>query len=105
LSTNGVGYLAGKYGSMGEQVLGVEVVLGNGEILRTRAVPKSSAGPMLRHLFIGAEGILGLVTEVDLRLFPIPERREIAGFRFNRFEDGLDAVLEMCAIQLRPSMI
>jgi FAD/FMN-containing dehydrogenase len=104
-STNGVGYLAGKYGSMGEQVLGVEAVLGTGEILRTRGVPKASVGPALHHLFIGAEGIFGLVTEVDVRLFPIPERRELTGYRFARFEAGLDAVLEMFAIQLRPSMI
>ncbi len=105
VSTNGVGYLAGKYGSMGDQVLGLEVVLGTGEVLRTRAVPKSSTGPSLRHLFIGAEGVLGVITRVDVRLFPIPELRALAGYRFPRFEAGLEAVVEMNAIQLRPSMI
>ena len=105
VSTNGVGYLAGKYGSMGEQVLGIEAVLGTGQVIRTRAVPKSSTGPALRHLFIGAEGVFGIVTQIELRLFPIPERRVLAGYRFRRFEDGLDAVNEMMAIQLRPSMI
>ncbi len=104
-STNGVGYLAGKYGSMGEQVLGLEAVLASGEIVRMRGVPKASVGPSLKHLFIGAEGIFGLVTEVDVRLFPLPERRDLASFRFRRFEDGLQAVLEMSAIHLRPSMI
>jgi len=104
-STNGVGYLAGKYGSMGEQVLGLEAVLANGDIVRARGVPKSSTGPSLKHLFIGAEGVFGLITEIDLRLFPLPERRDILGFHFNRFEDGLGAVLEMSAIGLRPSMI
>ena len=39
------------------------------------------------------------------RLFPLPERRDLTGFRFRRFEDGLAAVLEMFAIHLRPSMI
>ncbi len=105
VSTNGVGYLAGKYGSMGEQVLGLEVVLGTGEVLRTRAVPKSSTGPSLRHLFIGAEGVFGIITEIELRLFPRPERRMLAGYRFPRFEAGLDAVMQMMAIGLRPSMI
>ena len=105
VSTNGVGYLAGKYGSMGEQVLGLEAVLGTGEVVRTRAVPKSSTGPSLRHLLIGGEGVFGVITEVELRLFPVPERRVLAGFRFPRFESGLEAVMEMIAIQLRPSMI
>jgi alkyldihydroxyacetonephosphate synthase len=105
VSTNGVGYLAGKYGAMGEQVLGLEAVLANGDIIRARGVPKSSTGPSLKHLFIGAEGVFGLITEIDVRLFPIPERRDILGFHFRRFEDGLDAVLEMSAIGLRPSMI
>jgi FAD/FMN-containing dehydrogenase len=104
-STNGVGYLAGKYGSMGEQVLGLEVVLGDGEVLRTRGVPKSSTGPELRHLFIGAEGVMGIITQLDVRLFPIPEQRSLAGYTFPRFEAGLDAVMEMASLQLRPSMI
>ncbi|MBI4213872.1 MAG: FAD-binding oxidoreductase [Chloroflexi bacterium] len=105
VSTNGVGYLAGKYGSMGEQVLGLEVVLGTGQIVRVRALPKTSTGPQMRHFFIGAEGVLGVITEVTLRLYPIPERRSVAGYWFPRFEDGLAAVLDMVAIQLRPSMI
>jgi len=105
VSTNGVGYLAGKYGPMGDQVIGLEVVLANGEVLRTRPVPKSSTGPALRHLFIGAEGLFGVITRIDLRLFPVPERRALLGYRFPRFEDGLEAALEMAGIQLRPSMI
>jgi FAD/FMN-containing dehydrogenase len=105
ISTNGVGYLAGKYGSMGDQVLGLEVVLASGDVIRIRGVPKSSTGPALRHLFIGAEGILGAITEANVRLFPIPEQRDLLGYRFPCFEAGLEAVVEMGSIQLRPSMI
>jgi len=90
---------------MGEQVLGLEVVLPTGEVLRTPAVPKSSTGPMLRHLFIGAEGLFGVITEVDVRLFPLPEQRIIAGYRYDCFERGLDAVMEMMDIHLRPAML
>jgi FAD/FMN-containing dehydrogenase len=105
VSTNGVGYLAGKYGGMGDQVLGLEVVLATGEVMRTSVVPKQSTGPGLRNLFIGAEGVLGIITEVDLRLFGIPERRALAGYRFPRFEAGLAAVVEMEHLHLRPAMI
>jgi len=105
VSTNGVGYLAGKYGGMGEQVLGLEVVLATGDVLRTSMVPKQSTGPGLRNLFIGAEGVLGIITEVDLRLFGVPERRAVTGYRFPRFEAGLAAEIEFAQVHLRPAMI
>ncbi len=105
ISTNGVGYLAGKYGSMGDQVLGLELVLGSGDVMSTRAVPKSSTGPTMRHLFIGGEGAFGIITRAEVRLFPLPEERALRGYWFPRFEDGLEAVMNMLAIQLRPSMI
>jgi alkyldihydroxyacetonephosphate synthase len=104
-STNGVGYMAGKYGSMGEQVLGMEVVLATGEVIEVRPLPKSSTGPQLRSLLIGAEGTLGLITRVDVRVFPIPETRLLTGYWFPRFEAGLRAVQEMQAIGLRPAMV
>jgi alkyldihydroxyacetonephosphate synthase len=68
ISTNSVGYRAGVYGSMGDQVLGLEAVLPNGEILRTRAVEKSSAGIDLKALFIGGEGCFGIITEATIRI-------------------------------------
>jgi FAD/FMN-containing dehydrogenase len=49
--------------------------------------------------------VFGIITEVEIRLFPLPEQRQLAGFRFPRFEAGLAAVMEMVRIQLRPSMI
>ncbi len=105
ISTNGVGYRAARYGSMGEQVLGLEVVLPTGHTIRTRAVPKTSAGPDLRHLFIGAEGVFGVITEATLRVFREPEAREFRAYDFPTFEDGYNAMLEMFAIGLRPALV
>ncbi len=105
ISTNGVGYRAARYGSMGEQVLGLEVVLPTGDTIRTRAVPKTSTGPALRHLFIGAEGVFGIVTEATLRVFREPEAREFRAYDFPTFEDGYNAMLEMFAIGLRPALV
>ena len=83
ISTNSVGYRAGIYGSMGEQVLGLEAVLPNGEILRTRPVSKHSAGIDLNALLIGGEGCFGIITEATIRIFPKPAS---AGFlRFSLF--------------------
>ena len=104
ISTNGVGYRAAKYGPMGEQVLGLEVVLPNGETITTKSVPKAS-GPSLHHLFIGAEGVLGIITRATLRVFRLPEARVFKSFTFPRFEDGFQAMLEMFSLGLRPALI
>ncbi len=105
ISTNSVGYRAGIYGSMGEQVLGLEAVLGNGEILRTRAVSKHSAGVNLNSLLIGAEGCLGIITQATIRIFPKPDARLFAGFLFLSFEQGYAAIQQMFQQRLRPAML
>lgn len=105
ISTNSVGYRGGKYGSMGDQVLGMEVVLPNGEILRTRSVSKSSTGISLKHLFIGGEGCFGIITEATLRVFPLPEKRSLYAFRFASFEEGFTAIQKVFARGLNPALI
>jgi len=105
ISTNSVGYRAGKYGSMGEQVLGLEVVLANGEILRTRAVPKSSAGIDLNALFIGGEGCFGVVTEAAIRVFVRPEKSVIRAYGFASFQKGYGAIQEIFRRGVEPAVI
>lgn len=105
ISTNSLGYRGGKYGSMGDQVLGLEAVLPNGEILRTRAVPKSSSGINLKHLLIGGEGCFGVVTEATLRVFPLPESRSLHAFGFSSFEQGYGTIQKIFALGLRPALL
>lgn len=105
ISTNSVGYRAGAYGSMGDQVLGLEAVLPNGEILRTRAVAKSSAGIDLKSLLIGGEGCFGIITEATIRIFPAPEKRRLYALRFSSFESGYAAIQEMFQRRLQPALL
>ena len=105
ISTNGVGYRAASYGPMGEQVLGLEVVLPDGQVLTTRSVPKYSSGPNLNHLFIGAEGAYGIITKAALRVFRIPEARSFSTVGFDSFDQGFMAAAELFALGVRPTLI
>ncbi|MBI4312851.1 MAG: FAD-binding oxidoreductase [Chloroflexi bacterium] len=104
VSTDGVGYRAAKYGSMGDQVLALEVVLPTGEVVQTKALPKRASGPDMDRLFIGAEGVMGVITAAALRVFRLPEKRRHAAFSFPTFEAGFAAVGEMFALGLRPAI-
>jgi FAD/FMN-containing dehydrogenase len=105
ISTDSLGYLGAKYGSMGDQVLQLTVVLPDGSVMQTGAVAKASVGPDLRRLFIAAEGCFGVITEARLRAFPIPEERRVLGFEFDSFEQGFGAILGMREVGLRPDIL
>lgn len=105
ISTNSVGYRAGIYGSMGEQVMGLEAVLPNGEILCTRPVSKHSAGINLNALLIGGEGCFGIITEATIRIFPQPQARAFSGFLFVSFEQGFITIQKMFHARVRPALL
>ena len=105
ISTDSVGYRAGIYGSMGDQVLGLEAVLPNGEVLRTRPVSKSSTGIDLNFLLIGTEGCFGIITEATIRIFPAPETFALHAILFASFETGYQAIQELFLQRLRPAVL
>ena len=89
-STSASGTMAVKYGTMRTVVSGLTVVLPNGEIIKTGSrTKKSSAGYNLTNLFIGSEGTLGVITEVQLRLSPIPESIMSAACHFKDLESAV----------------
>ncbi len=105
IATNSLGYLGGKYGAMGDQVLGLEAILPTGEIMTTRAVEKASTGPDLHRLLIGAEGCFGVVTRATLRLFPVPQTRLLAGWAFDDFAAGFEAINALLQAGVRPGLL
>lgn len=79
LSTNAGGTNVVRYGTAREQVLGLEVVLADGDIWDgLRTLRKDNSGYDIKQLFIGAEGTLGIITAASLRLFPCPENLQTA---------------------------
>ena len=103
IGTHGLGYLGGRYGAAGSQVLGLEVVLGTGKVIRTSPLRKRSTGPDLTRFFIGAEGTFGIVTEATLQIFPQPQRRALLGFTFSDFSAGFRAVVAMQQQGVQPT--
>jgi glycolate oxidase len=106
VATNAGGMRAVKYGVTRHQVLGVEAVLGTGEVIRAGGkFVKSTAGYDLTQIIIGSEGTLALVTEATLRLYPRPEHKATILAPFETLEQVTGAVPKVVASGIGPLMV
>jgi len=102
-STRASGTNAVRYGTMRANAIGLTLVTPQGEIIKTGGrARKSSAGYDLTATYVGSEGTLGIITEVSLRLHPVPEKIAAAVVSFSCLKDAVVTVIEMlqCAIPI-----
>ena len=106
VATNAGGPRCLKYGVTRHYVIGLEVVLANGDVLRTGGrVHKNKTGFDLIGLFVGSEGLLGVVTEITVRLLPLPPARATLSASFNAMSEAAAAVQAIFAAGFLPSSL
>lgn len=105
LATLATGQFSSYYGGIEDLVVGYSVVLASGDVIELKASPRAAMGPDLRQIFIGSEGTLGVITEVTLKVFPLPANERLGTFALPSLVSGLDAVRELTQAGLRPSLL
>jgi len=97
VACRGAGQFSTRYGKIDDMVVGLEVVLADGTVIRSGHGPAAAMGPDLTRLFLGSEGTLGVITRVWLRAHPVPTHERRAAYSFADFETGIEA----CRLILR----
>jgi len=90
LACRGAGQFSNRYGKIEDMVVGLSVVLANGQRISTGGVPRQAVGPDLNQLFVGSEGTLGVITEARLHLHDAPTHTATAAWAFSSFDDALE---------------
>ncbi len=101
----GAGQNSTRYGKIEDMVLGLAAILPDGGALRVRPVARRAVGPSIKDLLIGAEGTLGVITELTLRLWRLPEAQLPLVLGFPSLQAGLDALRTVMQSELRPAVV
>ena len=105
LATRAMGQLSSRYGGIEDLVVTFTVVLPTGEVVETMNVPRAAVGPDLRHVFMGAEGTMGLITDVTLKIFPVAENLILEAVTFDSVEAGVKVMRLIMRRGLKPSLV
>jgi alkyldihydroxyacetonephosphate synthase len=105
LACRGAGQLSNRYGKIEDMVVGLDVALADGTILRTGGAPRGAVGPDLNQLFVGSEGTLGIIVGCRLRLHPKAASERRGAWGFASFADALDACRRVLRRGLPPAVL
>ena len=105
VSTRASGQFSTAYGNVEDIIYSIEAVLPNGELVTLGKAPRAAAGPDLRHIIMGAEGIMGIVTGVTFSLRRQPDHRAFSAFYAPTMEDGFKMQREIMCADWRPPVM
>ena len=105
IATRACGQLSARYGGIESVLAGFTAVLPGGRVVTSKTVPRRAAGPDVAALLVGSEGTLGIVTEAELRVAPLPAERVDAAVRFEHMSDGVAACRALAQSELRPTLV
>jgi len=105
IATKATGQFSTKYGGIEDMVLGLEAVLPWGSAVTLPPHPRTSTGPDLRRLFIGSEGVLGIVTRAWLKTCILPEERVLLSYVSETFEEALESVRRILKRGAKPAVV
>lgn len=103
VAARGSGVVSTKYGKAEDQVLQVSVVVPPGKTITTLPVPSHASGPGMLQTFVGSEGTLGIITQLSMRLDPLPESRQFLSFSFPDIFAGIEAGRRIMTARLHPA--
>jgi alkyldihydroxyacetonephosphate synthase len=105
VGARGAGQYSTRYGKIEDMVVGLEIVLADGTVVRTGGAPAAAAGPDLTQLFVGSEGTLGVITRVWLRAHPLPQHERRGAWSFPTFAAGIDACRRILQAGATPAVL
>ncbi len=105
VATRAAGQFSTKYGNIEDMLVAFEAVLPDGEIIRTRPIPRAAAGQDLRHVFLGAEGTTGILTELVFEIHPLAPATEKQAIAFPSMQAGLEALRRIMRAGWRPAVL
>ena len=105
VATRSIGQFSTLYGGIEDMLVGIEAVFPDGRIARIKNVPRRAAGPDLRHIMMGNEGTLCVITEVTVKLFKyMPENNKYYGYLVDDFATSIEILREVIVTGYRPSV-
>lgn len=105
LACRSAGQASSRYGKIEDMVLSLRVVLPDGRVVQTKAVPRMACGPDWNQLFVGAEGTLGIITQATLHVHRLPEKRVFLSYTFKEVDQGILFLREVMQRDLRPAIL